>query len=179
MSRWIHTTKDPEWAALFTGYQSTAYRLEAQQIYSNDKEDAALARFLAGEPHNADFSWVMPKLKAQLAAGRRQTTVRVVVEPPTDYTRFELTLYPELTAVGEDIRIISVPDGTWPKEVPRHDYWLFDDHDLWRMHYHSNYRFAGAELLTDDSVIADHIRWRDTAIAQAIPLDDYLADRIG
>lgn len=179
MSRWIRTTKDPEWAALFTGYAKSAYRLEGQQIYSNDKEDAALARFLAGEPLDLDLSWAIPKLKAQIAAGRKHATVRVVVEPPTDYTRLELAIYPEFTAVGEDIRIISVPEGSWPEDVPRHDYWLFDDRDVWRMHYHENHRFAGAELLDDGPAIADHLQWRDAALAQSVPLDDYLAARTG
>jgi hypothetical protein len=175
MSRWIRTTKDPEWAKLFTGFTKSAYRLEGQQTYSNDKEDAALARFLAGKPLELDLSWMMPKLKAQVAAGRTQTTVRVVVEPHTDYTRFELAVYPESTAAGEDIRVIAVPEGSWPVGVPRHDYWLFDDHDVWRMHYHDNYRFTGAELLDNEDAIAKHLQWRNNALAQAVPLHDYLA----
>ncbi len=177
MSRWIRTTKDPAWAALFTGYEKSAYRLEGQQTYSNDAEDAAVARFRAGKPHGLTFDWSIPKLRAQVAAGRTQTTVRVVVEPPTDYTRFELAVYPEFAAAGEIIKIVSVRGEQWPQNVPRHDYWLLDDHDVWRMHYHDNYRFAGAELIEDEDEIAMYREGRDAALAQSVPLGEYLAAR--
>lgn len=159
---------------MFTGYVKSAFRLEAQQIYSNDQEDAALRRFIAGEPLDLDLSWAVPKVEAQIAAGRTQMTVRVVTEPATDYTRMELAVLPEFAAAGEDIRIISVTEGDWPSGVPRHDYWLFDDHDVWRMHYHENFRFAGAELLSDESAIVDHLEWRDAAVALSARLQDYL-----
>lgn len=177
MSRWIRATQDAEWAALFTGYTKSAYRQEGQQVYSSPIEDAAVARFLAGEPHGIDLSWVTSKLRPQRAAGRTKIKVRVVVEPPTAYTRMELSVYPELAVAGEDIRIIAVPEGSWPNALPGHDFWLFDDRDVWRMHYHDDHTFAGAELLDDEGAIADHLQWRDIALAQAVPLDGYLAAR--
>lgn len=177
MSHWIHTTKDPEWAKLLTTYTTSAYRLEGQQTCSNPNEDAHLARFLAGERAEFDLSKRLSRTRTQIAAGRAKTTVRVVVEPPTDYTRMELTIYPQMVAAGEDIRIIAVPEGSWLAGLPRHDYWLLDDRDVWRMHYGDDFRFAGAELLEGEDVIADHLQWRDTALAQAVPLHDYLAAR--
>src|SRR6478735_868450 len=149
MSRWIGPDDMGEWAALFTDYTKSAYRLEGLQVYSSPEEDAAVARFLAGQPPftDEDLSWVLPKLRAQIAAGRTKTVVRVVVEPPTDYTRWELNLYPELDAAGQDTRIIAVPTGEWPDGLPKHDYWLFDDRDVWRMHYTREHTFIGAELL--------------------------------
>ncbi|HEY1972181.1 MAG TPA: hypothetical protein VGH89_29790 [Pseudonocardia sp.] len=178
MSRWITRDNMDEWAALFTGYAKSAYRLEGQQVYSSPTEDAAVARFVAGQPHGLDLSWIIPKLRAAVASGRTKTLVRVVTEPPTDYTRFELAVYPELVAEGQDIRIISVPDGTWPDDLPTHDYWQFDDQDVWRLHYHDDYTFRGAELLDGEETIAAHLRWRDIALAQAVPLQVY-QDRRG
>lgn len=176
MSRWILPGDDSAWAALITGFSRSAYRLEGQQVYASPDEDAALGRFLAGELFDPDnLSWIVPKLRAHAEAGHTQRRVRIVVEPATDYTRFELTVYPHLAEAGEDIRIIAVPEGGWPAGLPRHDYWLFDDHDVWRMHYGDDHRFEGAELLDDESVIAEHLRWRDVALAQAVPLTDYLA----
>lgn len=177
MSRWIRSTKDPEWAGLFTGYARSAYRLEGQQMYSTPVEDEHLATFLSDRPVEFDLTWRLSKTQAQMAAGRTETTVRIVVEPPTVYTRFELSVYPRLVAAGEDIRIIAVPQGGRPPELPLHDYWLFDDRDVWRMHYHENFRFAGAELLDDPRVIAEHLQWRDLALARAVPLHEYLSSR--
>jgi hypothetical protein len=177
MTRWIRSTKDPDWAALFTGYARSAFRLEAQQTYSNDAEDAAVARFVAGEAHDLEFSWALPKIQQQVAAGRTQTTVRVVQEPLTDYTRFELAVFPEFAAAGEDIRIIAADAAQWPAGVPQHDYWLFDDRAVWRMHYDEHQRFAGAELLEGEAAISDHLQWRDRAVALSVPLHEYLATR--
>jgi hypothetical protein len=38
-----------------------------------------------------------------------------------------------------------------------------------------DHRWAGAELLADKEALADHLQWRDTALAQAVLLVDYLA----
>lgn len=179
MSRWIRPGDDAEWAALFTGFTATAFRLEGRQVYSSDVEDAALIRFRAGEQHGVDLSWTVSKLREQLAAGRSQTLVRIVVEPPNDYTRMELAVHVEMAAAGQDTRVLPVSAGGWPDGVPQHDFWLFDDHQVWRLHYRDDHRWAGAELLDDEASIADHLKWRDIVLAEAVPLDVYLASRIG
>lgn len=175
VTRFIQGTRDPEWANLFDSFERSAYRLEGQQMYSSPSEDAALARFSAGHPAGVDLSWRIPRSRAAAAAGKVETIVRIVVEPPTAYTRLELTVYPELVEVGEDIRIIAVPQGCRPPELPLHDYWLFDDRLVWKMHYYENFRFHGAELLDDPEVVAEHLRYRDIALTRAVSLHEYLA----
>lgn len=101
--------------------------------------------------------------------------VRIIVEPPTDYTRFELHAYPMMIAAGDDIRVISAASGTWPDGLPRHDFWLFDDKDLWLLNYDPAGRLLSAELAEDPGVIARHQHWRDAALSQSIPVSEYLA----
>lgn len=177
MSRWIRPGQDTEWSELFTTFTTSAFRLEAQQTYSSDVEDAAVRRFLDGMPHGIDLSWTISKLESHRLTGQRQTLVRVVVEPPTDYTGMELSVYPAFATAGQETLIIPVPEGVWPEDVPRYDYWLFDEQDVWRMHYNDDHTWAGAELLDHDSAVADHLKWRDAAVASALSLDDYLAAR--
>jgi hypothetical protein len=179
VSTWIHSTTQPEWSDLFTGYQRCAYRLEARQVYSSPMEDAALQRWLAGEEPELDLTWTVSRTRAQLALGRTKTRVRVVVEPPTDYIRHELTVYPHLAAGGEEIRIIAVPEGSRPGNLPSYDYWLFDEREVWRMHYNDDHTFFGAERLDDPDAADLHLRWRDNALAQAVSLGDYLRARAG
>ncbi len=168
---------DPGWGALFTAYQESAYRLECQQVYCSPAQDKALAQFLSGEAVDIDLSWSNSRTRAQVALGRTKTKVRIVVEPPTPYTRLELTKYPEMIAAGEDVRILAVPQGEWPVGQPPHDYWLFDDRDVWKMSYHQNFHFKGAELLDEPDDIAEHRRARDLALAQAVSLEEYVAAR--
>lgn len=175
MSRWIAPEDDEQWGSLFTTFRKSAFHFECQQVYSNETEDAALVRFLAGQPHDLDLSWVLPKLEAQIAAGHTHTTVRVVVHPLTDYTRLQLAVYPEIAAAGEDIRIVAVADGEWPADLPTYDYWLFDERDVWRMHYHADHTFRGAELVDSEGAPAQHLQWRDTALSRAVSLRDYLS----
>lgn len=174
-TRIITSLLSPEWPALFRNFNSTAFRLETLQHYSEPNEDAALARFLVdGQPDVGLLSYWTSLVIDHAAAGRRMSRVRVVEEPPTDYTRFELANFPLMVAAGDDIRIIATSGGTWPAGIPQHDFWLFDDQDLWALHYGDAGEFRRAELLHDPHTIEQHRRWRDAALEQAIPVADYL-----
>lgn len=170
---WLHTS-DPEWGELFTGYRESAYRLECQQQYCSPEQDAAVAQFLSGRPVEIELGWSNSRTRQQAALGRRKEKVRIVVEPQTQYTQVELTVYPRMAEAGEDIRILTVQMGDWPEGLPRHDYWLFDDRDVWRMHYHENYYFKGAELIDDPDLVAGYREARDLAWARAVPLNEYI-----
>lgn len=171
----ITSTASPEWIALFTGFSKSAFRLEGLQVYREPDEAEAVARFVAGQDPQVDLSWWLNLAKEHTTAGHRMSRVRVIVEPPTDYTRFELYCYPRMAEAGDDIRIISTPPGTWPPGLPRHDFWIFDDRDVWRLFYDPAGVFLGADLLEDPEEIADHLRWRDLALAESTPVRSYLA----
>jgi hypothetical protein len=175
MGRRIGSTDDAEWAALFTGFQRSAYRLEGLQHYAEPDEAEAFARFLNGEDPKLDMSWWLSLAAEHKAAGRNMTRVRVIVEPITDYTRFELAHYPAMDAAGETIRVITTAGGSWPAGVPPHDYWLFDERDLWLMNYAPDGSLLFAELVDEPDEVAQHIRWRDVALAQSVPLRTYLS----
>jgi hypothetical protein len=175
MSRWIPSTDRGEWGRLHGSYKSSSFRLEAQQIYSNPAENARLIDFLAGRPlDGVDSTPRLIRWRVQKAAGCTKTTVRIVLEPQTDYTRMELATYRPVVAAGEDVRVIVVPEGgTWPDGQPQQDFFVFDDRDVWRMHYNDDYTWAGAEQLDGEDVLAQHLRWRDRALELAIPLLEY------
>ncbi|HXT44386.1 MAG TPA: hypothetical protein VN748_09770 [Pseudonocardiaceae bacterium] len=176
MSRRIITSlASAEWAGLFTGFTRSAFRLEALQHAADPDEEEAFVRFLAGQDPGVDLSWWIELAKGHTAAGRRMCRVRVVIEPPSDYTRFELAHFPAMAEAGDDIRIIVAGPGTWPAGMPRHDFWLFDDRDVWVLNYDDAGMFLSAELQTDRRVITDHLCWRDAALRQSIPVREYLA----
>ena len=112
-------------------------------------------------------------LREHVTAGRELARVHVIEEPPSDYIRFELRYVPLNVAAGEDVRVIPVRRGEWPADVPRHDYWLFDDQDLWLMDYDAAGALEAISLIEDPVALDQHRRWRDAAIAQSISLADY------
>jgi hypothetical protein len=173
--RVITALPSEEWGALFTGFTRSAFRLETLQHYSAPDEEDALARFCAGKNPDINLSWWTGLAREHTAAGRTMARVRIIIEPPSDYTRFELVAYPIMAAAGDDIRIITVPRGAWPAGIPHEDFWLFDDRDVWVMRYDAAGVFLRAELVDDRRAVLDHMRWRDAALAQAIPVTDYLA----
>lgn len=173
-SRSITQLPGPEWAALLTGFTRSAFRLETLQHYTAPDEAEAFARFRAGQDPAIDLSWWTELARTHTAAGRTMARVRVIVEPPSDYTRFALLAYPLMAAAGDDIQIISAEPGSWPEGVPREDFWLFDD-VAWVMNYDADGAFVSADQLQDPAATAEHLRWRDAALAQSIPVTQYLA----
>src|SRR5215470_9013461 len=135
-----------EWAALFTSFRRSAFRLEGLQHYSVPDEAEAFARFRADKDPKVDLSWWLGLAKNHTAAGRKMSWVRVVVESLSDYICFELVHFPLLAAAGDDIRIIAVAPGVWLTGVPSHDFWLFDDRDVWILRYDQDGAFVEAEL---------------------------------
>ncbi|PZS35776.1 MAG: hypothetical protein DLM59_02380 [Pseudonocardiales bacterium] len=176
MGRVIEADDWDDWYALFE-FRQSAYRLETLQTYAEPEEAEAVARFLATGEARLDTSWWESLIRRQRDAGRTATRVRVLVEPFSDYTRFETLCFLRFVEAGEDIRVIPTTAENWPPGIPSRDYWLFDDRDVWAMHYSEAGPFVRAELLDDPAVIAEHLRWRDVALAQAVPLRDYLASR--
>jgi hypothetical protein len=152
--RIITSNASPEWAGLFTSFTRNAFRLEARQHYTSSGEEEVFARFRAGKDPKVDLSWWIGLVKGHVAAGQRMSRVRVVIEPPSDYTRFELAHFPAFADAGDDVRIIAAAPGTWPTGVPHHDFWLFDDHDVWILEYDD----AGALLRRAARRSPDHHR---------------------
>lgn len=175
MARRIEAGDDAAWAALFDSFAASAFRWEAQQYYDSPEEAAALARFQAGLDPGLDMSWEVETTRAYRTQGKRLARVRLVLEPATDYVRMALHYLPVLADAGEDIRVISRPAGTWPAGLPAHDFWIFDQRDVWVMHYDETGAFTCAELVDDDDLTAAHLGWQRNAVESAHPLAQYVA----
>lgn len=169
-----------EFARLFTSFEHTAYRLETLQRYDVTYEDEPYRAFMAGESRPSDPSkaqWT-GMIREAVAAGKVFRRVHVVIEPLTDYLRYETEWsYEPNVAAGEDIRILATGPGQWP-DSPRHDYWLFDSRDLWIMTYDDNGKFLFTERVAEPAEIVQHSYWRDAALHLAMPYHSYM-QRVG
>jgi hypothetical protein len=177
-ARYVRAGSDP-FAALFGDFTVQAFRLETRQEYNEPEEDGPRRQFAAGEPVGDDpetVHWVAWLGKCR-AAGRTVGRVHVVTEPVSDYIRFELAYYAPSAAAGEDIRILAVPAGG---RVPggldeAGDFWLFDSARLFRLDYSPDGALIGGWLTTDPAEVGEACRWRDLAMAGAVPLAEYMA----
>lgn len=83
----------PEAERMFDEFEHTAFRLETLQNYAVEYEDELFARFLTAEREGlpaplSDDDW-QQEVRDGTAAGRSYSRVHVVIEPLTDYVRFE------------------------------------------------------------------------------------------
>jgi hypothetical protein len=163
-----------EWMALFTGVQSSWFRLETLQVYDVGYENEEFETFLRTGQLDRDIGPWQQMISTHRHAGRQLRRVHVIEEPLTDYLRYELAAYQHNGRAGEDIRLIPVRHGQWPSDLPQNfDFWLFDDSDVWTMTYDDAGRFLSADRATDTQLVNQCRQWRDVALAHSIPQTDY------
>jgi hypothetical protein len=136
------------------------------------EEAEMLAAFKRGEKVQLpeDHPWP-PLVKRQCSSGKIMQRARVVDQPPTEYQRFELSLYPRSVEAGEQIHVYergSIPE-IFLYEV---DFWLFDNHTVYILNYDTDGQFLGFEQAFD---VVTYRRIRDLALERSIPLADFTA----
>lgn len=166
---------DPEWLALFENVQESWFRLETLQTYTVDYERDEYEQFLTSGRLDRELGDWQRMIERHTRAGRSLRRVHVVQEPLTDYLRYEFEAYRQNGEAGEEIRLVPVASSAWPTNLPvGQDFWLFDDREVWDMHYDSEGRFLEAARSDSASHLDDCRRWRDAALKQSISLSDYL-----
>lgn len=159
-----------EFGRLFESFERTAFRLETLAVYDVEDEREEMERYLAGGdmgPEWDDNPWV----RSMTDKGKAVSRVHVLRSPLTDYLRYELAAYPGNIMAGESIGIIDLAEQQ-VTGLPDHDFWLFDDRDVYRMHYTPEGKFVGAELLPGDR-LAEYRGHREAALARAVPFASY------
>ena len=170
---------EDEFGELLRSPRRSAFRLETRDVYALDFEAPDFERFLAGNPvPPPQVGWWKPWLD-QIAhltrEGKRIGRVRILAESPTAYQRWELWAAPWHAEAGETIaymprsraHAIGLPDGT--------DWWLIDGEKLIVMEFDATGRVVGKTLITDPMVLAQHRRWQDLAVRNAVPAEDIAA----
>ncbi|MEU8611112.1 DUF6879 family protein [Actinoplanes sp. NPDC048791] len=150
-------------------FHSEALRLEALQLYSEASERHLFELYLAGEPvRPVSNEW--PEFVRSKKFGRQFQRVRLVTEPLSKYTRFELEwLYPPNYGAGEDIRVRTVDA---PYDGP--DFWLFDREALLRLHYDDEGALLETERVTDRKEVEAALKDYEQYALEAVPLTEYL-----
>ncbi|MFD7718513.1 DUF6879 family protein [Streptomyces sp. NPDC059814] len=159
-----------QFGLLFETFGQTAFRLETLAIYDIEEEREEFERFLAGGDMGPDWD-DNPWVRSMTDKGKQVSRVHVLRSPLTAYLRYELAAYPGNITAGETIGVIDHAEGD-VTGLPDHDFWLFDDQDVYRMHYTPGGAFIGAELLPHEKR-AEYRNYRDMALAEATPFEDY------
>jgi hypothetical protein len=162
----------------FDAIRTEAFRLEALPAYAVSSESSALHAYLAGEPYQKSEAGQAFKefIRSQVEAGIAWHRVRVVRGPLSDYERWEcewgFTVNEEL---GYPTFILDLAETQHPPRLPDYDWWMLDERIVLRFHYDGNGAFLGADPLGEPDRVAEHRRYRDDALAAAVPFPRYWA----
>jgi hypothetical protein len=148
-------------------FARSAFRLETLPEYDVPQEADMLSAFRRGEPIGMrdDHPWLLT-VRRHCGAARAMQRVRVVGNPPSEYERFELSLYLYSSAAGEDVRILE------QRRRFNEDFWMFDDQIVCVLRYDATGRFLGVEAGRD---VVAYRRIRDLALESSIPFAQYAA----
>ncbi|MFC8289283.1 DUF6879 family protein [Streptomyces cyaneofuscatus] len=97
--------------------------------------------------------------------------VHVLRSPLPDYLPYELAAYAGNITASESIGIIGLTERA-VTGLPDHDFWLFDDQTVYRMHYTPKAALEGAELLPALR-LAEYQGCRNRALTEAVAFAEY------
>jgi len=167
---------EAEFDACFDNARFEAFRLEALAEYVVPVETPRFRAYMAGEPYDPDSEpaeWY-GYIRDRTATGMAVRKVRVVEGPLGDYERWECEWsYTATERIGQRTYILDAAEVPVLPQLPDYDWWMFDRSCVVRLDYADGV-FVGAERLADH-LVAEHIRYRDEALAAACPFPDYWA----
>lgn len=159
-----------EFSQLFESFQHSLFRFEQLPEYSTGVEDEPLQRWRAHEDPPADIAdtpW-QSELRQWRFEGKTMQRVRAMASPMTDYLRMGVEWwYPHNIEAGEETFGLDVAKVEF--ELPKEDFWLFDDEIVAIMHYGPDGRFIGADL-AEASEVPTYIEAKQRLLNAAEPL---------
>ncbi|MFC7380906.1 DUF6879 family protein [Sphaerisporangium rhizosphaerae] len=160
---------------LLSGFSASAFRFEIRERYSSTVGQEPFRRFLAGEPD--DYAWHrswMERIALDCTQGRLWQRIRIVSVPLSDYSRYGIEVARLSVEAGEDIRYLR-RDVAEDLGLAPLDAWIFDSCQVVHLLFNDDDTFRGAEIVTDDGVLTQHLKWRELALQHAQPLEDFVA----
>lgn len=172
-------------ADLYRTCRFSACRLETLQQYATSGDEERRRAFRAGEPLPPPGPGKLDDLRliAQLRkAGRQVGRVHVVDQPLSDYMRYELAVYAENVAAGEDVRIADRSRHPELADLGQ-DFALFDaetgEPQVILFGYDVDGSLLGYRHATDRPTIARCQRQYRLALARSVPLAEFMAASLG
>lgn len=158
----------------FHHFVRSAWRLEVLDDYAGTDGGGELLEFqrtghVAPRPPGHPWRRIIENARNR---GAKIGRTRLLGHPITPYSQYELAVYEDNVAIGEDVRILDRRrlDDSW-NGAP--DVWLFDDQAAFRMLYGERGTWLGAE----DVEPAPIARLRDAVMPLSVPVLEYTSDR--
>lgn len=169
-------------ADLYRTCSLSAWRLEVLQHYTVPGDEERQRAFHAGEPlpppgaGKRDSLELISWLRRD---GRNIGRIHVVDRPLSPYVRYELAVYAENAAAGEEIRIADRTEYPELGEIAA-DFAIFDaetsdDATVVLFGYDENGLVHGYQVAADAETLERCRDWLDLAYAYSVPLAEFTA----
>lgn len=166
-------------ADLYRGCSVSAYRLETLQHYdvTGDERYRAFASGCPLPPPGPGKAEDLRLIERLTGAGRKVGRVHIIDRPLTDYLRYELAVYAENAAAGEDIRIAD--RAAHPDLLGlRRDFAVFDAETrhgaAMVFDYNPAGRVAGYRINDHRGVVRRFRELYDLAAGHSVPLAEFV-----
>lgn len=165
---------------LWQTFRTSAFRLEALQYYVLAEDEPRRQAFREGRqlPPRPGKTESLRMIAGAVAAGKRVHRVHVVDLPLSEYVRYELAVYPENIAAGEDVRIALRSADPGLRDLTT-DFWLFDGDEagaavVW-FRYTPGGQIISRDFSDDPGDVGRAREQRDLALACSLSLSEFLA----
>jgi hypothetical protein len=162
-----------EFGALFPGIKRSSWRWECQGDYKVDHPKVQRWREGKTEDPEDTRGWWIEFQRGLKEAGIPFERVRMLTEPLTEYLRWMLDITDWNIDAGEDIRWLPESKAR-ELDMPRYDFYLFDDNRVVLMHFDDEKLLSGAEIVDDADVVAQHQEYRQRVWSLATPHREYV-----
>jgi hypothetical protein len=164
-------------ADLYRTCRVSACRLETLQHYAGADDEDRQQAFRAGQPLPPprqgkldDLRLIASLRKAGLDIGR----VHVVDRPLSDYVCYELAVYAENVAAGEDVHIAD--RSRHPElEALTQDFAIFDEKTVALFDYDDGGQVCGYRITDDVETVRRCRKQYDLACRHSVPLAEFMA----
>lgn len=164
---------------LFATFVASAFRLETLQHYEVKDDDPRRRAFREGRPlpPRPGKTESMRMVSRATAAGKRVHRVHVVDLPLSEYLRYELAVYQENIASGEDVRITDRAAHPGLRSLNT-DFWLFDadtdDASVVWFRYTPGGLIISRDYTDDPAEIRLARQQRDLALEHSLRLSEFM-----
>ncbi len=163
--------------ALFDAAQHSVFRLESHQFYGGDPAYDRWRQRQGRPERSVRTSAWLARIARTTAAGVSWSRARIVTEPVSNYTLYEVLTYVESQAAGEQVGIVEQDSWNGHLELPE-DFWLIDAGTpdavaVW-MHYADDGALISRVMSTDPATL-DRLGYEAVHLRRiATPLNDWL-----
>jgi hypothetical protein len=161
--------------------EKSVFRLESIPEYNIPGDIELFEKWKKGKLKiNKNDSW-FNRLRNTKEKGISMQRVRIVPLPILDYIKYEMEFWKISRECGEVFLFLEESKYDQIKEglnFNPEDFWMFDDKNLVIFHYDETENLVSEEVVEDENIINDYVALEKELVKEAIPMKEFLKNKM-